>query len=133
MPWAAIFAKMIQSCLPRLVSGHVPIRLEVGTHCSLLQPFRFELAWTTIEGFQELVHNWWMATSLMGCGVFIFSKKTSRLRDHLRHWARFSFGSIKLRKLALLQKLEEMDIAKELSHEQSLLDYLGEIRKQEEL
>lgn len=65
------------------------------------------------------------------------AKKLAALRDHFRRWAKFSFGSIKLKKLELLQEVEKLDIAKEsrclswqeLQIEQVLLEKLWKIRK----
>ncbi|XP_039120313.1 uncharacterized protein LOC120256691 [Dioscorea cayenensis subsp. rotundata] len=123
--WAEMFPRLIQNCLPRLGSDHVPIRLEVGMHCSNPRPFRFELAWNTVDGFAGLISQWWNSFNPQGCEAFVLSKKLQWLRDKLRVWSKESFGSIKLRKLALLHELEFLDITKESS--------LGEIRKQEEL
>lgn len=100
--WANIFPKMIHKSLPRLGSDHVPIRLEVGIHSSNPRPFRYELAWSAAEGFHALVEQWWTELSLVGCGALIMAKKVTGIRRQLRHWAKFSFGSIKLKKLALL-------------------------------
>lgn len=47
------FPRLIQNCLPRLGSDHVPIRLEGGMHCASPRLFRFELAWTKVEGFPD--------------------------------------------------------------------------------
>lgn len=63
------------------------------------------------------------------------------LRGRLRHWAKFTFGSIKLRKLALLHDLEVLDTGKETRHlspaefqqEEEIRKNLNEICKQEEL
>lgn len=52
------FPKMIQNSLPRLGSDHVPIRLELGNHWSRPRPFRYEITWSTVEGFGDLVKNW---------------------------------------------------------------------------
>lgn len=128
---------MIPNGLPRLGSDHVPIRLEVGSHSSSPRPFKFELVWAFMDGFQELVNKWCSDTTSEGYDAFIFSTKLAFLRDQLRHWAKYSFGSIKLKKLPLLQDLEELDIAKEkcrltpseASHEQELQERLGEILK----
>lgn len=57
----------------------------------------------------------------------------------LRKWAKFSFGSIKFKKLELLQEMEALDILKEtrclitleVRQENTLFAKLGEIRKQE--
>lgn len=80
-----LFPKMIQNSLPRVGSDHVPIRLEVGNHCSNLRPFRYESAWSTSDGFQELVEKWWAKLSPQGYRAFILAKKIARLSDHLLH------------------------------------------------
>ncbi|KAH7659258.1 RNA-directed DNA polymerase protein, partial [Dioscorea alata] len=139
--WALRIPRLAQNCLPRVGSDHVPIRLEVGKHRSLVRPFRFELVWLSADGFQDIVKAWWVESSFDGCGAFIVSKKLSCLREKLRHWAKFSFRSIKLRKLALLNDLNVLDVAKESrtldqaeqNQELFLHESLGVIHKQEEL
>ncbi|XP_039146845.1 uncharacterized protein LOC120284106 [Dioscorea cayenensis subsp. rotundata] len=132
---------MIQNCLPRVGSDHVPIRLEVGMHCVNPRQFRFELAWTTVEGFSNLVAQWWARYKAQGCGTFVLAKKLAWLRDELRSWAKENFGSIKLKKLSLLHDLELLDIIKEArclnvaesQRECVLTENLAIIRRQEEL
>lgn len=51
--WACRFLKLIQNSLPKLGFDYVPVRLEVGNHCFNPRPFRYELAWSTMEGFQS--------------------------------------------------------------------------------
>ncbi|XP_039133793.1 uncharacterized protein LOC120270793 [Dioscorea cayenensis subsp. rotundata] len=139
--WAERFPRLTQSSLPRLGSDHVPIRLEAGSHLVCPKPFRFEFVWTTAEGFSEIVKNWWKESSFSGCGAFILSKKLSNLKVKLKHWAKFDFGSIKLRKLDLLRQLEELDLinedrglsVSEQQQELALIACLEEIRKQEEI
>ncbi|XP_039143955.1 uncharacterized protein LOC120281092 [Dioscorea cayenensis subsp. rotundata] len=139
--WVEHFTCLFQNCLPRLGSDHVPIRLEVGMYCFNPRLFRFQLAWTSVEGFASLISSWWVSCAPQGCGAFVQAKKLQWLRDKLRLWSKECFGSIKLRKLALLHELELLDIAKEsrlLNPEESqielgLRENLGEIRKQEEL
>lgn len=110
-----LFPRMIQNCLLRLGSDHVPIRLEIGMHCAKPRQFRFENAWITSEGFSDLVSSWWAGSNPTGCGAFILAKKLAWLRDQLCRWSKESFGSIKLRKLALLHDLELIDASKNLS------------------
>lgn len=107
------FPWLIQNCLPRLGSDHVPLSLEVGTHGSSIHQFKFELVWFTVESFQELVHKWWIEIAQLGYGAFIFSKRVAHSREQLRNWAKYYFGSIKLRKLSLLHYLEVLNIASE--------------------
>lgn len=54
---------LIQNNFLRVGSDHVPIRLEVGNHYSNPRLFRFEQVWSTVEGFQDLVEQWWTECS----------------------------------------------------------------------
>lgn len=89
----------------------------------------------------ELVHQWWRDLMPVGCGAFVVAKKLAGLRKPLQLWAKESFGSIKLKKLCLLQEIESLDILKEsrsllpseLVLEQSLIQSLANISKQEEI
>lgn len=47
----------------------------------------------------------------MGLWAFIVYKKIDGVRAHLRQWFKFSFGLIKLKKLALMQEVEVLDTA----------------------
>jgi len=104
---------LVQKSLPRLGSDHVPIRLELGNHLATPRPFRYERAWDTVEDFQATVEGWWNEMTPQDCGVFIFAKKMAGLKVRLRQWAKFSFGSIKLKKLSILHDLGNLDIVKE--------------------
>lgn len=122
-------------------SDHVLIRLEVGEHTFRQRPFCFELAWCTAEGFSELIQLWWSVDTPAGCGAFLISKKVAWMKKMLKHWARTCFGSIKLKKLALMNELDTLDMAKEttapctedMAKEDSLLQELEAIRRQEEI
>ncbi|XP_039113723.1 uncharacterized protein LOC120249283 [Dioscorea cayenensis subsp. rotundata] len=139
--WLTHFPRVVQMSLPRLGSDHVPLRLEVGNHISRPRLFRYEWVWSTVEGFQELVQHWWSVNNFRGCGAYIISKKIAGIRAHLLQWAKFDFGSIKLKKLALMQELETLDTTKEtrglilgeIQKENDLLLQLEVIRKQEEV
>ncbi|KAH7690552.1 RNA-directed DNA polymerase protein [Dioscorea alata] len=139
--WANAYPRMTQKSLPRLGSDHVPIRLEVGLHSSTPRFLRYELAWSTVEGFHDLVINWWRGMAPDGCGAFVLTKKVAGLRGHLRQWAKECFGSIKLRKVALLHDIDNWDILKETRtltpdearQEFVAIEELGKIRLQEEI
>lgn len=139
--WADCFPRLIQNYLLRLGSDYVPIRLEVGIHCANHRQFCFELVWTTVEGFSNLVAQWWAGYNTQGCGAFVLAKKLAWLRVHLRRWSKDNFVTIKLRKLSLLHDLELLDIIKETrclstaesQHERELTESLAVIYRQEKV
>lgn len=71
--------------------------------------------------------------------VHLLLQKSGMSSEHLKQCAKFSFGSIKLKKLELQHEVQEFNIIKEKRHlmllesrqEQVLFEKLGEIRKQE--
>lgn len=111
--WLELFPRVLQNCLPRLGSDHVPIRLEYGIHIPKPHPFRFEKAWFSANNFLDLIKEWWDSPQLVGCGAYILAKKITLLRERLRNWMKEDFGQIKLKKLALLHEIGLIDAIKE--------------------
>lgn len=70
-----------------------------------------------------------------------YGKKANWAKRVQQKWGKFSFGSIKLKKLALLQDVEALDVIKEsrgllpakFRQEQTLLAALEDILKKEEI
>ncbi|KAH7677449.1 DNase I-like protein [Dioscorea alata] len=139
--WITFFPRVYQNYLPRFGSDHVPIRLESGIHFPLACFFRFEQAWCQVDNFGERINERWTFLTPSGCGAFILAKKISHLRAKLKNWAKTEFGSIKLKKLAILHDLDRLDSAREigppseadLTTETQLRSELGETLKQEEI
>lgn len=111
--WSALYPCVIQNCLSHLGLDHVPIRLEFGDHSPTTRLFRFEQTLCSVDHFPELISDWWSLSPFQGCGAFILAKKIARIRTQLKPWAKFDFGSIKFKKLALLHDLELLDSIKE--------------------
>ena len=59
--WARLdqFSCVLQRRLPRPVSDHFPVLLEGGVIRRGPSPFRFENMWLKVEGFKDLIYNWW--------------------------------------------------------------------------
>lgn len=93
------------------------------------------------DNFTNLIRDWWNISPFQGCGAFILAKKITSFRARLKHWAKFEFGSIKLKKLALLHDLEKLEVEHEsrsLSEDECYLEAskrveYGRILKQEEV
>lgn len=97
--WVSCFPKLIQNNLPRLGSDNVPIRLEVGVHRFTPRPFRFELAWTTAEGFQELVLQWWFLSRRWVVGRLLLQRNCCFLGSNYGHGRSLVLDQLNLRSL----------------------------------
>ncbi|RVW40573.1 LINE-1 retrotransposable element ORF2 protein [Vitis vinifera] len=60
------FSRVCQRRLPRPISDHFPVLLEGGSWSKGPAPFRFENMWFKVEGFKELIRNWWQETVEFG-------------------------------------------------------------------
>lgn len=67
--WLERFGGSSQSCLPRVISNHVPLWLECGSLANRKSPFRFENMWLKEPGFVGWIEEkwsgvpmWWMTT-----------------------------------------------------------------------
>ena len=57
--WLDQFSRVVQRRLPRPTSDHFPVLLEGGSLRRGPTPFRFENMWFKVEGFKDLIRNWW--------------------------------------------------------------------------
>lgn len=61
----------------------------------------------------------------MDGGAYIIAKKITNTRNHIRQWTKRDFGSIKLKKLALMHEIDLLDNYREshaLTDEESAKD-----------
>ena len=78
------------------------------------------------DNLGDMINTWWNDSTLVGCGAFVLDKKLIFLKSRLCEWAKFSFGPIKLKKLALLHELDKLDLSKEtkrLNNEELIQEY----------
>ena len=66
----------MQNILPRHTSDHSPILLEGGTQLNGPSPFRFENMWLKVEGFKELIRDWWQSFEFRGTCSYVLMEKT---------------------------------------------------------
>ncbi|RVX06271.1 LINE-1 retrotransposable element ORF2 protein [Vitis vinifera] len=85
-------------------------------------PFRFENMWFKVEGFKELIRNWWQETVVRGSASFRLSEKLKVLKQKLKIWNREEFGNLESNKEAAMQQVDFWDRVEEersLSMEES--------------
>ena len=105
--WEVVFGGARQSLLPKPLSNHHPILLE-GGGCPVRGPlpFRFENMWLKVEGFKNLINDWWRSSEIRGTSSYVLTKKLKALKAHLRSWNKNSFGRVEEKKKEALKKIK---------------------------
>ena len=103
--WESKFSKVVQRCLPRPTSDHLPILLDSDGIRTSSSPFRFELMWLKYEGFKEILKGWWQSLVFHGSFSFILAAKLKALKGILKVWNREVFGRVKSKKLEALRRV----------------------------
>ncbi|RVW74104.1 LINE-1 reverse transcriptase-like [Vitis vinifera] len=107
--WLDQFSGVIQRRLPRPVSDHFPVLLEGGGLRRGPSPFRFENMWLKVEGFLDLIRNWWREIEVRGTASYRLAAKMKELKQKLKAWNREVFGNLKGNKSAALQQVDYWD------------------------
>nr|CAN64640.1 hypothetical protein VITISV_033931 [Vitis vinifera] len=92
--WLDQFSGVIQRRLLCLVSDHFPILLEGGGLRRGPSPFRFENMWLKVEGFLDLIRNWWREIEVRGTASYRLAAKMKELKQKLKAWNRDVFGNL---------------------------------------
>ena len=96
--WEGHFSGVMQCILPRPVSNHSLILLDVGGLRRGPSPFRSKNMWLKEEGFKDLVKSWWMWLNFRGSASFILTKKLKKLKGFLNSQNNEVFGNVVVRK-----------------------------------
>ncbi|WKA08106.1 hypothetical protein VitviT2T_025855 [Vitis vinifera] len=107
--WLDQFSRVSQRRLPRPISDHFPVLLEGGSWRRGSAPFRFENMWFKVEGFKDLIRNWWQGTEVRGSASFRLSEKLKKVKQKLKVWNMEEFGNLESNKEAAIQQVEYWD------------------------
>ncbi|RVX14050.1 LINE-1 retrotransposable element ORF2 protein [Vitis vinifera] len=107
--WLNQFSRVSQRRLPRPISDHFPVLLEGSSWRRGPAPFRFENMWFKVEGFKDLIRNWWQGTEVRGSASFRLSEKLKKVKQKLKVWNREEFGNLESNKEAAIQQVEYWD------------------------
>ena len=103
------FGKVTQSILLRPISDHSPILLEGGTWLNGPSPFRFENTWLKVEGFKELIRDWWQSFEFRGTYSYVLMGKIKAQKVKLKVWNKGVFGNVDEQKKSALKKVALWD------------------------
>ncbi|XP_075655260.1 uncharacterized protein LOC142625502 [Castanea sativa] len=119
--WEDHFGNVSQRVLPRVISDHCPILVEVGVVGRGRCAFKFENMWLKVEGFVEKVQQWWNSYYFTGSPSFVLAQKLKALKKDLKKWNKEDFGDLAFKKKSLLSELLGLDAKEDilgLSHEE---------------
>uniref|UniRef100_A0A0V0IFJ2 Putative ovule protein n=1 Tax=Solanum chacoense TaxID=4108 RepID=A0A0V0IFJ2_SOLCH len=108
--WDEQFRNIRQQIMPRVISDHSPIMLQCGDWEQRKPYFKFENWWTNVEGFKELIQDWWNGFVVEGCPDFKLSMKLKMVKQKLKEWSGVTFGELINKKNRLLNELAEIDL-----------------------
>ena len=107
--WDCRFGKVTQKILPRPIFDHSPMLLEGGKWLNCPSPSRFENMWLKVEGFKELIRDWWQSFEFRGTQSYVLMEKIKALKVKLKAWNKGVFGNVDEQKKFALKNVALWD------------------------
>lgn len=96
--------------LPRDVSDHCPLVLNVEGWDWGPKPFRFNNFWLENRKCKEVVEEVWRSSNLTGWMGYVLKEKLKVLKGKLKEWHTEEYGGMEERVKALRDEIEELDV-----------------------
>ena len=106
--WEDRYPDVIQKLLPRPLSDHFPLLLEVGSLARGKSPFQFENMWLKNDGFVDRIAAWWSNYSFSGPPSLVLAHKLKALKEDLKKWNYHEFGNVCFKQQQNFCELEVM-------------------------
>ena len=71
-------------------------------------PFRFENMWLEVEGFKELIRDWWWSFEFRGTYSYVLMEKIKAPKVKLKAWNKGVFGNVDDQKKSAREREERM-------------------------
>ena len=111
--WGDMWQSIRQEGLTRVTSDHCPIILDTNSFKWGPTPFRFENMWLKDKNFVGKFKEGWEQWNERGWEGYRFMKKLEATKFVLRKWNKEEFGDIRIQKMQMEKKVEELDRAEE--------------------
>ncbi|XP_075092306.1 uncharacterized protein LOC107821421 [Nicotiana tabacum] len=76
--------------------------------------FKFENWWLNVEGFEDIIREWWGSFEFSGRPDYILACKLKTLKGKLKGWSRSYEGNLGLQKSKLLSQLADFETTQQL-------------------
>ncbi|CAL0324296.1 unnamed protein product [Lupinus luteus] len=121
--WLGDWSQSTCFTLPRAMSDHHPLMLCTSSSSVTRQtPFKFHKMWLLNNSLRKLVHDTWIIP-VVGCPMYVLSKKLRNLKVALKVWNKEVFGNIHLKVKDALEKVDSIQLSmSNLGQDQHLLD-----------
>jgi hypothetical protein len=92
--WLDVYHSLSVSTLTKHRSDHYPLLLEFQlSRITFASQFKFIRMWSLHPDCEAIVKNCW-TSEVIGCPMFVLSKKLKILKEKLKCWNKESFGNV---------------------------------------
>ncbi|WMV42189.1 hypothetical protein MTR67_035574 [Solanum verrucosum] len=106
--WDDKFQNLKQIPLQRLSSDHIPIALLGGSWERNKGNFKFENWWSKVEGFIDIVRDWWSSFNFTGRPDYRLACKLRVLKSKLKEWRKGEEGNLTIQRKKLLEQMADL-------------------------